>query len=148
MTDSQKERELMNLFVHSNQQFYDRKWGSAQVASEVRKWNWPAFLFTPIWLSYRKMYGYSILYYVFALMMFVGEELWGFPSLLLTFPVGIYVGIQANQIYFNFVQKKVREIGDQPSKLMRTGGTSGGAAFLIFSIFVAIQMVILFGLFM
>lgn len=132
-----KEQDLMYKFVDSNIEVYQRKWGSAEDADSVSKWNWPAFLITPYWLAYRKMYIPSIIIHSILTLLIIVEMMTGIELYILMFPVYLYIGIQANKIYYKFVQKKVREIGDEPARLMREGGTAAGSAFVIaFSFFI------------
>lgn len=126
-----RERELMEDFVYTNIDVYRRKWENAEQASEAKMWNWPAFLITPIWLAYRKMYGPSVLLFSMGIALTLIEILTGWILFYLMLPIFAYVGVQANKMYFAFVQRKVHQIGDRPDVLMQEGGVSAGKAFVI-----------------
>lgn len=66
-------------------------------------WNWPAFLVTPYWMAYRKMYGYAAAVLVVDIIIsMIGSA---FLSLL-AFGGYIIFGIMGNSIYMRHLEGK------------------------------------------
>ncbi|MBA9088593.1 hypothetical protein FHR92_005110 [Fontibacillus solani] len=118
------EEEWLRLFSHSVK--YVEKW------HKNSKWNWPSFLFFPLWSGYRKMYAECALY-IGAIVMLVFFELLLDHSLRgVSIGIAISNGILGNKMYYRKAKKEIDHIlllhGD--SEIRRTliqqkGGTSG-----------------------
>ena len=69
-------------------------------------WNWPAFLVSPYWFMYRKMYGYGAgtlgVAFIIALRGFTFLSLAAFGGYMA-------IGIFANYIYMNFLEHKAQQ---------------------------------------
>ena len=64
----QSENEIYSdlaLLVGKNFEYYIPKFKKLISRNANISWNWCAFLFTPYWRIYRKMYGYGIAYSCF-----------------------------------------------------------------------------------
>ena len=98
-------------FVGQNQQYYASKFATMTTQNKKTSWNWCAFLFTPYWFIYRKMYGYGfgILALVFILSLIPS----GLISLLL---LGGYIafGILANFIYMKSIDNLIAQMRTLP----------------------------------
>ena len=98
-------------FVGQNQQYYASKFTTMATQNKKATWNWCAFLFTPYWFIYRKMYGYGfgMLAAVFILSLIPS----GLVSLLL---LGGYItfGILANFIYMKSIDNLIAQMQTLP----------------------------------
>lgn len=87
-------------------EYYAPKFQEMKNQNKQTSWNWPAFLVTPYWLIYRKMYGYgaAVLAVAFVLSL-IGSGLLSFLAL------GGYVafGIFANSIYMKYLEGKASQ---------------------------------------
>ncbi|WP_246021181.1 DUF2628 domain-containing protein [Paenibacillus lentus] len=141
------EDELTHLLrLHTNNDKYFEK------VMRKSKWNWPIFLFGPIWLGYRKMYAECAMYVgtlslISIFLMFLGSESsGGFAG------VGIGMAILANQIYYKKSKKVIDQIMQSHNDpevrrnlAIQKGGTSGWGivyAIVIFIVSVIIEYLI------
>ena len=81
-------------------------------------WNWSAFLAGPLWMLYRKLYLYFIIFFVITCIPYFGILSW------------IAAGIIANYIYYKQAKVKILEVKssrsaiDIPETLARIGGVN------------------------
>ena len=119
--------------------YYPEKWEKSV------SFNAGAFFFTSIWLAYRKMYLFSLLYYLIsAAVFFVLGEVgisWGIGAAVL-FTI---MGFAGNRIYLYFAENKIARISgmysdpdEQRKRIVQAGGTNFGAAFLVGAVYVAL----------
>ena len=94
------------LLVGKNKEYYIPKFNELKTQNKKGSWNWCAFLFTPYWMIYRKMYGYgaavlggmflcSLLGSIFSIIALAGY---------------VAFGILGNSIYMNFLEKKTGQM--------------------------------------
>ena len=97
---------VLQQLVGTKTEYYIPKFQELKARNTQASWNWPAFLVTPCWMIYLKMYGYgaTVLAISFVLSL-IGS---GFLSLLL-FGGYIAVGIFANNIYMKFLEGKAAQ---------------------------------------
>ncbi|WP_460320625.1 DUF2628 domain-containing protein [Paenibacillus sp. YSY-4.3] len=142
------EDELTHLLrLHTNNDKYFEK------VMRKSKWNWPMFLFGPIWMGYRKMYAECAMYIgtlsvisIF-LMLLGSESSSGYAGL------GIGMAILANQMYYKKSKKAVDKIMQYHSDpevrrnlVIQKGGTSGwGIVYAIAILLVSITIEIVVG---
>lgn len=81
-------------------------------------WNWSAFLAGPLWMLYRKLYLYFIIFFVITCIPYFGILTW------------IAAGIIANYIYYKQAKAKILEVKSShsavniPETLARIGGVN------------------------
>lgn len=134
--------------------YYQRQFDRIRGGSSI-SWHWPAFFITAMWLLYRKMWLYALLYWIvlpLALAFtagFIGATTQS-PELIMLIYYGGYIVISfllvplfANRLYFGHVRSKVDRVAartaspdQQAAELARIGGTSSVA--LIVAVFVII----------
>lgn len=116
------------LRVYTNSDKYLEKW------HRQSKWNWPAFLFGPIWMGYRKLYAEAAIYIGIIILLFIIELLMNSPSLFrfIYFLISIAAGMYGNTIYYRKAKKSVEEIliihkekEKRQFLISKKGGTSG-----------------------
>ena len=142
-----------------NTDYYIRIFEKFRSGRGAASWNWPAFFLTIPWLLYRKMWGYTVLYW-FGLPVGLGflaaviaasiqdeGALMSFYYLGYVVIAFILVPIFANRIYFGHVSNKIRNVkvkhgshADQVIELHRTAGT-GGAGAIIAVAFIGIAVI-------
>jgi hypothetical protein len=140
------ERDL-RVFVRRNADYYLKKWAPALRFGGGAGFNWAAFLFSGLWLPYRKMYKITFIFYGFVLLEVAAElaiaglvpgsekgvELVGrLVSLVAT----IIIGKSGNAWYLSHAQKAIAGVrslglpaGESTKELARRGGTNLPAAF-------------------
>jgi hypothetical protein len=92
-----KDPEDLDGGVSSHTAYYLKVFKKEQMLN----WNWMAFLFTPIWMLYRRLYA------AYILLMVVSVVLSYLPTtlLLLGLTVNIGVGILGDSLYIYFVKQ-------------------------------------------
>ena len=106
-----------------------------------KTWNFGAFFFSIIYLLFRKMVGYTVLFFIICLILLCFmKTVISFALLpIIVGSVNILLGIFANKMYVHFARKKVDSIimlnydkGFEELKQICTlkGGTSIGSVFL------------------
>lgn len=91
--------------------YYVCKFHELKMQNKKTSWNWPAFLVTPYWLMYRKMYAYGLGFMGAGLMVALIGSI--FLSLLF-FIAYIVLGIFANYIYMTDLERRARQIHGMP----------------------------------
>jgi|GEM_PF-1113627 hypothetical protein len=139
--------EAARLFVGTNHAFYLRSWGVE--GSGGHAWNWPAFLFGPSWLLYRKMYGYAFAWLAFVVVESLLESRFD-VSIVLSYGISIAVNLViasiGNALYRKHFERAVRTIspGRDPAslrtELVRQGGTSLAGAIVLSILFALVTV--------
>ncbi|MCD8509161.1 MAG: DUF2628 domain-containing protein [Bacillus sp. (in: Bacteria)] len=110
------EHQLEEKIQH-NTNYYISKWKDASEPFNFSGWNWPAFLITPFWLSYRQMYRHLITYSLFLLAIFslslsiplflyftplqeLNQIFWTSTAIVL---IHLYYGFKGNAVYAKFI---------------------------------------------
>lgn len=122
----------LSSLIGPNSGYYIPKFAEITQQGKKASWNWSAFLITPYWMIYRKMYGYGI-----AVLggLFLLSLLGGWFIFLLQMAVYIVFGILGNYIYMDSLSKKTAQLnllsGQYKSDfLAKNGGTNITAAIL------------------
>jgi hypothetical protein len=144
--------DALRAYLGPNADYYIRQWGRSRQRPFGLSWNWAAFFGGLLWMVYRKMYAYAVIYFVAA--MAVGALIEGL-HLSMTLKtacelgVVVFVGLKANGWYWLHAQRRVDEIveatgdADRPSALLRSGGTNRTAAVLIGALWTLLLAVVL-----
>lgn len=109
-------------------EYYIPKFQELKSQNKQISWNWSAFLATPYWLIYRKMYGYGAIAICVA---FVLSQI----SPILTFAGYVAFGFFANSIYLKYLEEKSLQIKSmtEPYRtqfIAKNGGTNSMAVIL------------------
>ena len=124
--------ETLARYVGAKQEYYLPKFRQLQAQGKNTSWNWPAFLFAPLWLFYRKMYGYGGAIMAAALVINLMDS--AFMSFL-AFAGYVVFGIFANSIYKHHLEKRIAQAASVPEAfreqyIAKNSGVSTGAAIL------------------
>jgi hypothetical protein len=156
--DSQQRLEGQQLYsaaVGARSDFYVSRFiGFDTYDSSRVSWNWPAFFATFLWMLYRRMYGYAVVYFllvpllagtlVTVLNIALPPELapW-FSLILLVFVFFVATPMYANAMYHTTIAKKISAaqenaatLDEQVQLLQRRPGTNNIAP--IFGAIVAV----------
>ena len=136
----------MDLFLEKNQMYYNEKFERMSITGDKKSWNWAAFFLNAYWMLYRKMYlqagGVTLISIMLANIPYVG----GILSIAFTICIGIF----ANSLYFDHINKNLREIeqlypNNKELMIRKKGGTNivipiciGGGLILIGIIFLLV----------
>ncbi|WP_213510750.1 DUF2628 domain-containing protein [Paenibacillus macerans] len=123
------ELEWLRLYTHGDK--YIEKW------RKDSKWNWPSFLFSPVWFGYRKMYAECAIYIGITVVLGLFELLLGFSLRYALTIIFILNGIFGNKLYYRKAKKEIDHIlllhanpEIRRNLIQQKGGTSGwGIAF-------------------
>lgn len=130
------------LWIYTNSERYIEKW------RKNSKWNWPAFLFGPFWMGYRKMYAESAMYLIVISLISIIQILMDTPNSFYGIYSAVYVvvAMNANKIYYRKAKKSIESImllyGEQEvrySLVRKKGGTSGWG--IVYAIIIALILV-------
>lgn len=128
-------------------------------AANRTSWNWPAFFVTFLWLLYRRMYGYALLYFFvwpIAMLIFgvvitlvLGQQIGGLIYLVVAITVPyILLPIYANAIYHGHVRKRIDAVSSAaPSpdaavqRLIGESSVSGPAMVAIIAVVAIIPVI-------
>jgi type IV pilus assembly protein PilA len=71
-------------------------------------WHWPAFFVTFLWLLYRRMYGYALMYFLLLFVAGLLDVLTGVPaSKVVSLGALIVIPMFANELYYGHVQRMI-----------------------------------------
>jgi len=102
------EHRLIREFVASNADYYIRKFDTQDVTEKDATWNWPAFLFSPMWCFYRKQYVLGlILMGTSFLLNYLGDL-----GNIIHFGISIYIGFMGNYFYRGYIEKHLENASD------------------------------------
>lgn len=125
--------ESVKKFVGSHYEYFERKWRLANHDNQKITWNWPAFLFGPAWLAYRKMYLYLGIFIAIVVPETIAEFLLDAPLIFthaVSIGIAVVLGLFGNYWYERHVSRNVRRIiaenepANADAELQRQGGTS------------------------
>jgi len=144
---SQSDELLAACIGPKNTDYYIRIFEKFRSGGGPASWNWPSFFLTIPWLLYRKMWGYTLLYWfglpigLVILMVTISEITQdvgvasSFYYLSYIFVAFVLVPVFANRLYFGHVNNKVEKARqkfesptDQLREIHRVGGTGGAGA--------------------
>lgn len=96
----------LQKLIGTKYEYYIPKFQELTNQNKQTSWNWPAFLVTPYWMIYRRMYGYgaAVLGINFVLSL-IGSK---FLTIVI-FAGYIVLGIYANYIYLRFLEGKANQ---------------------------------------
>ena len=106
--DTQREElcDDLETFVDKNREYYVPRFREMKTQNRKNSWNWSAFLWTPYWFMYRKMYGYGFAAFGIAfLITMINLPLFS----MLAIGGEVIIGIFANYIYMKWLERKANE---------------------------------------
>lgn len=125
-------RTNIEMLIGKNAEYYVPKFNDMKARNTKSSWNWCAFLFTPYWMIYRKMYGYgaAVLGGMFLLSLIGGVFL-----SLVSLAAYIVFGILGNYVYMQTLEKKALQMdmltgGYKTEYANKNGGTNTAATVL------------------
>lgn len=133
--------EDVKMLIGKNQEFYVPKFSMLKQLGKKTSWNWCAFLLSPSWFFYRKMYVYGIAQMAFNGIM--GSLL----GSVVTLAVSVLLGVFGNYIYMDYLEKQSLNMKSMPDTVKENfvkekGGTSWVAVLVGFVISAAISAVV------
>ena len=128
-TDIDKDvRDLIGV----KEEYYAPRFRTMKTEGKAASWNWIAFLFTPYWMMYRKMYGFAAAFLAADILISLIGSLF-----LSTLALGGYIifGILGNSIYMKSLEGKANQAKfmDEPYKsqfIATNGGVNTAATVL------------------
>ncbi len=129
----------MEQMLGPNSDYYMRKFREINEKNSEASWNWAAFLFSPFWLIYRKMYSYAAIVFGIEIVLDILNSFNSILIQLVSLGVSVAVGIFANGFYQNFLSPKVsamKNLSEEQKKqyILREGGVNAPAtAVLVFA---------------
>ncbi|MBE9610580.1 DUF2628 domain-containing protein [Chitinilyticum piscinae] len=133
--------------------YYGPRWGRSNPG-----WNWAAFLLGSVWMAYRKMYGYCMIFLGLVIAETVLEIVLNVPDSIgrmISIAIGVAFGITGTRLYQHHVQTRCAHIAELPqaeqeAAIRRSGGTSWPGAIgmlvlmlaLVFGIFTVAEIVL------
>lgn len=123
--------------VAKNKEYYVPKFRILKATNKKASWNWPAFLVTPFWLFYRRMYLYGGIYLGATLVLTL------LNMALLVLAADIAAGILGNYIYMTFLEKTLSDANmlQEPLRhemIMSHTGTNTTAVWICVGAYVAL----------
>ncbi len=92
-----------DMYIKQKIEYYKPRFNALRPLNEKVSWNWCAFLFSPYWLIYRKMYGWGL--GVLAAQFFI--NIIGYPFSILSIGISISIGILGNYLYLKRIDNLV-----------------------------------------
>jgi len=129
---SEEDNEVRR-FIDNNSDFYIEKFRIQDLTGKDVTWNWPAFLFSPLWCFYRKQYILGAIVMVSVVLLnyiaWIGD--------LLQFGISVYIGLMGNYFYRGYVEHHIEiasemPVDDKKKYYQQKGGVSLLAAFGVF----------------
>jgi hypothetical protein len=131
------EREELSLFAGKNAEYYLQHWDTMIRTGSLASWNWAAFLFSPLWLFYRKMYLSGIIY--------LGATVLLKSYIIPIFIISFGIGAAGNFIYMQHARGKILAIksifhvpDNQKKIIAKAGGISWGSVMALLVIFAVV----------
>ena len=91
-----------DAYIEKKTDYYNKKFNAMDAQNKKASWNWAAFLISPFWCIYRKMYVHAAIMYVAAAILTSYFGYWG--SLIALAGYAVF-GIFANHLYREHLKK-------------------------------------------
>lgn len=142
-SQSEENRDEERAFVATNYEYYGPKFVEIRNSNKRTSWNWAAFLFTPYWCIYRRMYGFGAALLGGAFIL----SFLGIVGSVLVLAGYIVFGFYANYLYLQQIDRKVvvvRGMNEylRPIYFQKSGGTNTLAVVLTVIGYSIVTMVI------
>ena len=119
-------------FIDDNQDYYLPRFAKFEATNQKVSWNWPAFLFSAMWVIYRKQYLlFIIIFMVNIPCTFLPEPFYTISTLL----VMGFCGVFGNYLYYRHTMRVLSKLSSlsedrRQRKLRWLGGTSTVGIFI------------------
>jgi Protein of unknown function (DUF2628) len=143
----------LQTFVGDNYEFYRAKWQkSADNNNNPMSWNWAAFFLGVVWLIYRKMYNYALIFVGLIALDMLIEWFYPLPVFMgnvVNLMIALAFGFYGNKLYQMHVHQKTGEIVSMTppdridSELKAQGGVNAAAAWAVGLFLVALVVVVI-----
>lgn len=104
----------IQTFVGDNYEYYRAKWQkSADNNNNPMSWNWAAFFLGVVWLVYRKMYNYALIFVGLIALDMLIETFYPLPDFMgnvVNIVIALAFGFYGNALYQMHVNQKTGEI--------------------------------------
>lgn len=138
--------EIQEFIGDKNTNYYLEKWYMFKRDQNFKSWNWPAFLISPWWFWYRKMYLAAAIIFVVNILFNNLES--SSLSSIITIAINICSGLFSNQLYMRFAKKKIETIKTNRltpnemflEKIHATGGVTLVPAIIVAILFILITI--------
>lgn len=115
--------ETVFRYFVKNPYYYKNRFKELESHKANPTFNVSAFFLNFVWLFYRKMYRYAILFFGINLIFNLIAPNFGF---IVTFGTGLYLGMQGNQLYKEKFDADMKAIEESPIKKASLSLTLGG----------------------
>jgi Protein of unknown function (DUF2628)/zinc-ribbon domain len=144
--------EAIRAYVGPRADYYLAQWTASANRPWGLSWNWAAFFGGLLWMVYRKMYAFALIYFVMAMALGVALERLHLSLAMKAacdLAVVAFVSLQGNEWYRLHARRRVDEIvlrvesADRRRTLVRSGGTNLVAALgigLLWALWVATNL--------
>jgi len=136
------DEDIIRAFLQKNADYYLLQWKLMAKLNKKISWNWAAFLFTHLWLLYRKMYFYFFVFAVINLLSIIP-----IVGLFIAIAISVGVGIYGNYLYGKFTYRKLLKlklaVGDDKEALKLLAMHVGGTSILAVSIALILYLMLL-----
>lgn len=131
----------MNMFISKNIEYYNPKFRQITRTGDKKTWNWSAFFFNIYWFLYRKMYVQAVIIFFISII----ATMIPYVGIIINLCMAIGIGMYANSIYLDNINKKLNEIAimgsdmgyeTKESMIMKKGGTNIAIPLVILGIYV------------
>ena len=123
------------LYIQTNVETYLKKFNALEMKERKTGWNWCGFLFGPLWMLYRKLYGYAAFFYlapifIEVILMYISpsEMFYATTNLLCTLVMYVCGGLYSDYWYKmkidRLMQEGLRLNGEAKAKHLKKGGTN------------------------
>lgn len=137
------------LYIQTNVETYLKKFNGLEMNAKKTGWNWCGFLFGPLWMLYRKLYGYAAFFYIapiiveLILLLISPSELFlATTNLLCNLALAVCGGLYSDFWYKLKIDRLMREglrlNGDAKVNHLKKGGTN----FTLIAILMVIDFVL------
>lgn len=102
-------------YIGKNSKYYLKVFSRLKSRKAYSSWNWSAFLFSPLWCMYRKLYSQGIIILIInSVLASIGDDI----SIILLWVSFISVGAFANYFYMRDLEQKIKRgnILEEPKK--------------------------------
>ena len=123
------------LYIQSNVETYLKKFNALEMKENKTGWNWCGFFFGPLWMLYRKLYGYAAFFYLAPMilelvLMFISPTRMFYVTtdLLCTLALGVCGGLYSDYWYKLKIDRLMQDglmlNGEAKTRHLKKGGTS------------------------
>lgn len=143
-------------FVGDNMAFYQAKWQkAAENNNNPMSWNTAAFFLGVVWLVYRKMYSYALIFVAMIALDMLIEWFYPLPDFMsnvVNIMIALGFGFYGNALYQMHANKKIAEIvatyppEQVDAELKTQGGVNAAGAWAVGLFLIALVVLLIWAL--